>query len=48
MQDTLKTACVGMSGSCVAFLEWFPQLVSLLVGVVTLIYMSVKLYKELK
>ena len=39
--DTLKTSGVGVSG-------WLPELVSLMVGIATLVYLVVKIRKELK
>ena len=45
--DSLKTATVGVSGTWVGFMNWFPEAVSVCVAVVTLIYMSIKVYKEL-
>ena len=48
MQDTLKTTIVGLGGSCVGFMDWFPEVVSVCVGIVTLVYMGIKVYKELK
>lgn len=47
MQDTLKTVSVGMGGSWIGWMNWFPEVVSVCVGVVTLIYMCIKVYKEL-
>jgi hypothetical protein len=48
MQDTLKTSIVGLGGSCIGFMDWFPEVVSVCVGVITLVYMCIKVYKELK
>jgi len=46
--DTLKTAAVGMSGSAIGWLEWFPPLMSAFGAIATLIYMLIKIYKEMK
>jgi hypothetical protein len=48
MEDTIKTAAVGMGGSWIGFLGWFPELISALVGLSTLIYMFFKIKNELK
>ena len=48
IQDTLKTTGVGLGGSWVCFTNWFPEAVSVSVAVVTLIYMCIKVYKEIK
>ena len=45
--DTLKTASIGITGSSLTWLEWLPPFISIVGGVLTAIYMSVKLYKEL-
>ena len=48
MQDTLKTSLVGVGGSTIGFFNWFPELVSIIVGLTTLIYLCIKIKKELK
>jgi len=48
MADTLRTAGVGMGGFWISFMEMVPPVVSLLVGVSTFIYMSIKIFNELK
>jgi len=48
MIDTLKTASVGMAGSTLGWIEWFPPFVSALGAIATLVYMLIKIYKELK
>ena len=48
MQDTLKTVSVGLGGTWITGLNWFPALVSLLVALATLVYMCIKIVKELK
>ena len=47
MQDTLKTSVVGVGGSAVGFLGWFPELVSAIVGIATLVYLVIKIKNEL-
>jgi len=48
MIDTLKTTGAGMSGWWLSISGWFPELVSLGVGVATLLYLLIKIKKELK
>jgi len=47
MQDTLKTVGVGAGGSTIGFLGWFPELVSAVVGLITLVYLVLKIKNEL-
>jgi hypothetical protein len=47
MEDTLKTAAIGMGGSMISWLEWAPPLFSALGAIATLVYMLIKIYKEL-
>ena len=46
--ETLKTSFVGMGGFWVSLWSWLPEIVSLLVGVATLVYLIIKIYKEIK
>ena len=46
MIDSLKTATVGLTGSSLCWLEWLPPLVGLLGGLLTVVYMILKIYKE--
>jgi hypothetical protein len=48
MGDTLRTASVGIAGSTLGWIEWFPPLMSALGAIATLIYMIIKIYKEMK
>jgi len=48
MQDTLKTSLVGVGGSTVGFFNWFPELISIIVGLTTLVYLVIKIKNELK
>ncbi len=48
MIDTLKTAGVGGGGLCVQFMEMVPDLVKVCVGIMTIVYLGIKVYKELK
>ena len=47
MQDTLKTSFVGLGGSTIGFFNWFPELVSAVVGIATLVYLVLKIKNEL-
>ena len=46
--DTLKTTGAGMSGWWLSVSGWFSDIVSLLVGIATLVYLVIKIVKELK
>ena len=44
--DTLKTTGAGMSGWWLSISGWLPEVVSLGVGIATLLYLVIKIYKE--
>ena len=46
--DTLKTSGIGMGGWWLSVSGWLPEVVSLLVGIATLVYLIIKIKKELK
>ena len=46
--ETLKTGGIGISGWWLSISGWFPEIVSLGVGIATLLYLIIKIYKELK
>ena len=46
--DTLKTPGAGVSGWCLSISGWLPEVVSLVVGIATLTYLIIKIYKEIK
>ena len=48
MIDTLKTEGIGLGGWWLSVSGWLPQLVSLGVGIATLVYLIIKIKKELK
>ena len=48
MIDTLKTTGTGMGGWWLSVSGWLPEVVSLSVGVATLIYLIIKIVKELR
>ena len=45
--DTLKTTTIGVSGFWISFWEILPDMVRLGVGVATLVYLIIKIIKEL-
>ena len=46
--DTLKTTGAGVSGWWLSVSGCLPEIVSLGVGIATLVYLIIKIYKELK
>ena len=46
--DTLKTTGTGVGGWWLSVSGWLPDIVSLLVGMATLVYLILKIAKELK
>ena len=48
MLDTLKTTGAGMGGWWLSINGWLPGAVSLGVGVATLVYLIIKIRKELR
>ena len=46
--DTLKTTGTGVGGWWLSISGWLPEVVSLCVGIATLVYLIVKITKELK
>ena len=47
MIDTLKTAGVGAGGFGIQFVSMLPEMVKVAVGIATVVYIGVKIYKEL-
>ena len=47
MIDTLKTTTAGMGGFYVSMMDWLPDMISLGVGVATLVYLILKIKIEL-
>ena len=47
MIDTLKTAGVGVGGFGVQFMSMLPEMVRVGVGVAPIVYIVIKVYKEL-
>jgi len=45
--DTLKVASAGAGGFTVMCLEWLPEIVRVSVGVATLVYLALKIKREL-
>ena len=48
MSDTLKTTGAGMGGLWLSLWNWLPDVVSLAVGMATLIYLIIKIQKEIR
>ena len=48
MIDTLKTTGAGIGGFWISIWTWLPEIVSLSVGIATIVYLVVKIRKELK
>ena len=48
MLDTLKTSGVGASGWWLTISGWLPDFISICVGISTIIYLGVKIYKEIR
>jgi len=46
--DTLKTGAIGLSGGVVSASSWLPEAISVGVGIATLIYLIIKIVKELR
>jgi hypothetical protein len=44
--DSIRVASAGFGGSIISGLEFLPDLLSMLCGVITLLYMSLQLQKE--
>ena len=45
--ETVKTSFVGLGGFWLSLWGWLPQVVSLFVGIATLVYLIIKIKKEL-
>tara|TARA_R100001244_G_scaffold115207_1_gene85396 strand:+ start:268 stop:423 length:156 start_codon:yes stop_codon:yes gene_type:complete len=45
--DTLKTEGVGLGGWWLSVSGWLPEIISMMVGLATLIYLIIKIKKEL-
>ena len=48
MIDTLKTTGAGIGGFWITLWTWLPEFVSLSVGIATIVYLIVKIKKELR
>ena len=48
MEETLKTTGAGLGGFWLSLWSWLPEIVSLAVGMATLVYLIIKITKELK
>ena len=47
MIDTLKTASVGAGGFGVQFMSMLPEMVRIGVGLATIVYIVIRVYKEM-
>ena len=47
MEDMVRTAGVGVGGIWATMWEFLPEMIRILIGIVTLIYMVIKVKKEL-
>tara|TARA_B100000029_G_C17121818_1_gene795387 strand:+ start:105 stop:254 length:150 start_codon:yes stop_codon:yes gene_type:complete len=47
MEETLKTTTAGIGGFWISLWNWLPEVVSLAVGLATLVYLLIKIRKEL-
>ena len=45
--DTVKTTVAGMGGFYVSMMDWLPDIVSVAVGIATLVYLIIKIKKEI-
>ena len=48
MEETLKTTYAGLGGFWLSLWSWLPEVVSLAVGIATLIYLITKIRKEIR
>ena len=48
MEETLKTTGAGIGGFWLSLWNWLPEIVSLSVGIATLVYLIIKIRKELR
>jgi hypothetical protein len=48
MIDTLRTAAVGITGSALHWTQYVPPIFSALAALATLVYMLIKISKEIK
>jgi len=48
MLDTLRTAGIGLAGSALHWTQYVPPIFSALAALATLVYMLIKISKELK
>ena len=45
--DTIKTGGIGVGSWGLTFSGWLPDLVSVCVGITTIAYLMIKIYKEI-
>jgi len=48
MIDTMKVTCAGMGSCWINWMDLVPEVISMSVGCATLVYLIIKIVKELK
>ena len=48
IDDTLKTTVAGLSSSAVLWLGWLPDVISIAVGLTTMVYLILKIRKDFR
>jgi len=48
MTDTLQTSIVGFSSAAIIQLGFLPDVISVVLGIVTIVHIIIKIIKELK
>jgi TRAP-type C4-dicarboxylate transport system permease small subunit len=48
MSDTIKTTVGGAGVTTVTWMQWLPEVISVVVGSLTALYFLIKIYKEFK
>jgi len=46
IDDTLKTTATGLGSATVVWIGWLPDVISIVVGVTTMIYLIMKIRKD--
>ena len=46
--DTLKTGGIGVGSWWLTVSGWLPDFVSVCVGIATIVYLTIKIYKEIR
>lgn len=48
MTDTLQTSIVGFSSAAIIHLGFLPDVISVVLGIVTIVHIIIKIIKEIK